>query len=531
MKQLFGHGRKTPEQWEDYEELSAEEFEYIEESGEYEDEEEYYEESEEYGGEPEYAEEPVVYEEEPVVYAEEGEYLEEEYYEEAEEYEDERYYTEEEYPREKKNVFASIWQKFLDMGPMDRVITCTGVAVLVLALVTGSVYASASVIDRRMDEFISVGNQLDGITLIGEQGLLAMADAQRARLAAATVVMDNEVQQQAPEYNEAAYDKQVTVSLNMVSVLKDLKIKFTNSNGGRLIANVPFSVTVTDPNGKTYTWTDDDMDGIIYQKDITPGTYKVALNALTDEKYANYILPASVQSVEVKKEIAYQKVDVANEVKKESEVNVAKDDTKKTETVVESALTDPVEVVEANKGTVLYTEVTKSSIPDPMTLARAGSFMRIAQPNGSVSGGDQSGTGQPKPPTVPAEIPPITLDKTSLTVYMTEAGTLSAKIEGNTSAAISAASSDTGVATVSVSGMNVTVTGVAAGSATITVSYEQNGMKKEAACAVVIKDHPKYDKSTRLKDSAGNLLFVQDGDGYREAYYACRVYTSDAPDE
>lgn len=205
---------------------------------------------------------------------------------------------------------------------MDRIMAATGVAVLILAIVTGSVYASARAVDGQVSEFVSVGTQLDSIQMIGEQGLLAVADAQMAKIAAANAVEEDPEEQK--EYEEAEYTNGGTVELELVSVQKDLKIKFNNKKTGKLISNVPFSVTITDPNGKTVTWTDDDMDGIIYKKGITPGNYSVAVNALTDDKYKDYVLPTAAQKVEVKKDIAYKKVDVSNEIKKESEINAAK---------------------------------------------------------------------------------------------------------------------------------------------------------------------------------------------------------------
>ena len=50
--------------------------------------------------------------------------------------------------------------------------------------------------------------------------------------------------------------------------------------------------------------------------------------------------------VTVKDEIVYEKVDVSDEVKKESEINAAKEDTE-IQTQVESVLTDTVEWVES----------------------------------------------------------------------------------------------------------------------------------------------------------------------------------------
>ncbi|MCH5343122.1 MAG: hypothetical protein J1E64_03710, partial [Acetatifactor sp.] len=482
--------------------------------------------------EAEYIEEAEFYEEE-AEYIEEAEFYEEEaeYIEEAEVYEDsgwgdEEVYAEDSaYKDEKKNWFVSIWHTFLDMSTMDRVITATGVAVLVLAIVTGGVYASASMIDRQMDEFVSVGSQLEGIDLIGDQGLVAMADEQRARIIAANMVTEEQT-----GYNEAEYGSEVTVALEMVSVLKDLKIKFVNKQNGKLIANVPFSVAVTDADGNSLTWTDDDMDGIIYYKDLKPGNFTVSLVALTDPKYAKYILPTAVQKVEVKKTIAYQKVDVANEVKKESEVNAAKEDTKKNETQVESSLNDTVTWVESTKSNATYEEVSKESISDPMTLVKSGTFLRVAGRTVEVEdvSGNEGGSGTTPPGTVqpttpPVEPPDITLDKTSATVYTMEPVTLKVSLNKDTgNVVVNAVSSDTNIATVSVSGTTITVSGVKAGSATITVGYTMNGnaTDKKATCAVTVKNNPKNDTNTGLKDKNGRQLYVPDGNSYREATYA-----------
>ena len=434
MKKLFNHTKRPDRSWdedvqdgydwdeeEDYTEEDggeyyAEEEEYTGDGGEYyaeeedytgEDGGEYYAEEEEYtgdGGEY-YAEEEDYTGEDGEYYAEEEDYTGEddgEYYAGEEEYEGYDDYEEAEaFKRSQKRVphktskrrkSPALWTKFLNMSTMDRIMTATGVAVLILAIVTGSVYASARIADGQVSEFVSVGTQLDGIQMIGEQGLLAVADAQMAKIAAANVVEEEPEEQK--EYNEAEYTNSAEVSLELISVQKDLKIKFNNKKTGKLVSNVPFSVTVTDPNGKSETWTDDDMDGIIYKKGITPGNYTVAVNALSDEKYKEYTLPAGTQKVEVKKDIAYKKVDVSNEIKKESEINAAKEDTKKNETVVESVLQDTVQWVASTSTANTYKEVSKDTIPNPETVAYSGRFLRVAEAAGQApTGGEGTGTG------------------------------------------------------------------------------------------------------------------------------------------
>ena len=436
MKKLFNHTKRPDRNWEedvqdgydwdeeqDGEEYYADDEEYTgdEDGGEYyaDDEEytgdedggEYYADDEEYTGEEDgeeyYAddEEYTGDEDGEEYYADDEEYIGDE---DSEEYyaDDEEYYADDDMAparsgkgkKSKKqggNKIAAIWTKFLNMSTMDRIMTATGVAVLILAIVTGSVYASARMVDHQVSEFVSVGSQLDGIQMIGEQGMLAVADAKLAKIAAANAVDDENEEQK--EYDEAEYTNGGTVELELVSVQKDLKIKFTNKKSGKLISNVPFSVTITDPNGKSDTWTDDDMDGIIYKKGITPGNYTVAVNTLTDEKYKDYTLPTGTQKVEVRKDIAYKKVDVANEIKKESEVNAAKEDTMKNDTVVESILEDTVQWVESKKLPPTYREVTKDTVVNPeKQTAYSGRFLRIANEQISIKVGE---TKQLTPPT------------------------------------------------------------------------------------------------------------------------------------
>ena len=85
---------------------------------------------------------------------------------------------------------------------------------------------------------------------------------------------------------------------------------------------------------------------------------------------------------------------------------------------------------------------------------------------------------------------------------------------------VEAESSDTGIATVSVNKKAVTITGVAAGSCTVTVKYTENGETVTAACTVPVKNHPRDATTTRLKDGSGNLLYINDNGTYREATYA-----------
>lgn len=700
--------QETPEEGEEYyvEEDLIEEGEYYAEEDLQEEKEYYVEENqeEEYYAEEEPAEEGYYAQETPIdeegYYAQE-EFTEEEYY--MEENQEEEYYAQEDLEEEEyyaagkafdahkrkksKAGGSALLEKFRNTAVMDRVIVGLGVVVLLFAVITGGIYVSAKVVSDQVADFVSVGTQLQDLELIGEKGLLALADAERAKQAAADVVDEQQKEEKEnKDYNEAEFDKEVTVSFNLTSVQKDLKIKFTNKDTGKLIANIPFSVSVTKPDGKSEIWSDSDMDGIIYEKNITPGSYKVAMNALTEDRYSDYTIPTASQIIEVKKEITYKKVDVSGEVKKESEINASVEDTKKNETVVESVLEDTVAWVESTSTVNTYTEVSKSTIPDPFTIAvNKKNFLRTAYTSnitpssqsltvgGSVtvtakcmdgtteiapsaitwkssnpSVAKVEGSGKSVTVTalsagtalisyeaavtdvsgnnvgtsltgtcsvtvsdaagkltvdknvlnvamgakVTAKATPagfsegrelvytaasgntavatasvdsagtvtingvaagdtivtvtanykggdaataanavinvkvtgqktIALDKTSATVYISVPVTINAKISNAvTDTPVTAESSDTRVATVAVDKRAVVITAVQEGSAVITVKYTENGETVTATCAVTVKPNPKEDKSTRLKDGSGRLLYVLENEAYREAVYA-----------
>ncbi|MBR3510055.1 MAG: hypothetical protein IKO03_14945 [Lachnospiraceae bacterium] len=241
-------------------------------------------------------------------------------------------------------------------------------------------------------QFANIGKQLQNIELIGGKGILAVSNAELARLTPDVEPDDggesNIGNPDNPSYNETDYANTVAVAMNLTSVQKDLKIKFSNRETSKLVGNVRFIAQVTTPSGKTEEWVDDDMDGIIYVSDIEAGKYSVLLKELTEEKYKNLILPATTQTVNVKKNIEYAKVDMTGEGKKESEINVNKEDTKKNETTVEGSLTDTVAWVASSTSGNMYKEVLKSTIPDPLTLPVkvAKNFLRTAEVGGGESG-------------------------------------------------------------------------------------------------------------------------------------------------
>lgn len=367
-----------------------------------------------------------------------------------------------------RNFFQKFVYGLSHMNAMDRVVVATGILVLIFAIVTGTVYISTKNTQAEVASFSTVGEQLAGVEIIGESGLVAVTEATLARLNTF-----EEPEEEEPVVEEPT-DEQIQVGMKLSSIQKDLKIKFVNKSTDKLIASVPFTVEIKSPNGKTTTKTDDDKDGIIYLSEIASGKYTVTMKTL--EGYDRYSISTTSESVTVKDTIEYKKVDVSDEVKTEAEVNVAIEDTKKEETVVESQLTDTVEWVESTKkeSNSSYTEVKKSDIPDPATLAKAMSPNNVFKASRSLlltneGTGDipaQTVTGNENPQE-PEKTKKLSLSAASAAVKVGESTTLTIQQENISDLSISLSNSS--VASVKRDGDKLTVTGQAVGETTLEV--------------------------------------------------------------
>ena len=331
-----------------------------------------YEEDEE-DEEDDYADE---YEEEDD-YADEYEDEEDDYEDEYEEDDDEE---DDEYDDDRDGVIARFKYFLADMGTLDMLVAMLGIVVIAGVLVTGALFVNAKSIERQVEAFASVGEEIEGISVIGESGLLAVAES--AKLPGVTELQEDEPEEIA-DVEEENQEREIEVTLNLTSIQSDLKIKFINKSTGKLISGVPFEVEVSS-GSKTFGLKDDDKDGIIYQTGIDAGTYNVTVKPFSGSEYQEYRLPTSATSVKVSDTIAYKKVDVADEVKSEAEINAAAEDTAQQNTVVESQLQDTVEWVESTKTAINsdenYEEIKKDKIPDPATVSYAGTgFVKMVE--------------------------------------------------------------------------------------------------------------------------------------------------------
>lgn len=256
------------------------------------------------------------------------------------------------------------------MSAFDAILAFTGVVIVVAGIVILSIFLEAKKVDRQIAAIAPMGNQLTTMGIAGGDGLLAMSDAALAgnfaenanaeELSSIAVVDDAETSK---------------VSVSFVSVEKDLKIRFTDANTGELITGTAFEVTLTSAKGKKYVYTDDDMDGIIYEKDVAPGVFDAVVTS-TDK----YKFPTVPQQVTVKDKVEYVVINIQDEVKTEKQVNVAAEDTQKQDAAKEEEkLKDTVEWVESTKtpvgGTESYIVVDKTTIADPGQVSKAAARM------------------------------------------------------------------------------------------------------------------------------------------------------------
>ena len=442
--------------------------------------------------------------------------------------EDIEYLSDEEEDEEEEDV-TSFWESlgefFSHWTIMDKVVAATGVIVLAVAIVTAGAYAVNRTVDKQIAAFAPIGEQLETIGVTGQTKLLAVADAKKAMMEAAK--MEEEVNQQYVE-NEIA--SQVKVIMKMTSVERDLKIKFVNKKTGKLVGNVPFEVKITDGENKTYNKVDEDRDGIIYLTKIPAGNYSVSMVELSGVE--GYSFSTYAETIRVKDKIVYEKIDVTEEIKDQSEVDVSKEDTaQKVET--ESVLTDTVEWVEStkkeNSSQETYVQVNKDTIADPALSASLNldlGILRIMQQSmlvdhiatidedgsgGSVSGNNGgSGSGNQgdgndnenqddendngsNGGSETVDVTGVTLNNAIMTVEIGKTGSLTAKVKPDnaTNKNVTWSSSDTAVATVDSGGI---VTAMKSGTTTITAKAGN----VTATCTVTV---PKEVESVTINEN------------------------------
>ncbi|MCH5279946.1 MAG: glycoside hydrolase family 25 protein [Lachnospiraceae bacterium] len=115
---------------------------------------------------------------------------------------------------------------------------------------------------------------------------------------------------------------EITLSLLVSSVEKDMRVNVVNGRG-ELVADHPFSVKVTDANGKVRNYKDADQDGSIYIAPVEPGEYQVSL-----VETEGFLLAEEQVPVSVKEQLDYTVIDdISFLIKSVDEINEAEEDT------------------------------------------------------------------------------------------------------------------------------------------------------------------------------------------------------------
>lgn len=388
---------------------------------------------------------------------------------------------------------------------LDGLVAAGGLLISASVVALVVLHVNAREAAEQVASFSEVGTQMEGIAVIGESGLLAMAEEQNRKAAMAEAAQEAVAVKEYDE-KELYAEGSITVEMHLSSLQKDLKIKFVNQETGKLISSVPFEVTVTDAARKSYVLKDEDMDGIIYQADVTPGSCRVAM--LEVEHAEAYAISTENIPVTIKDTIEYKKVDVADEVKKESEVNAAVEDTKRTASA-ESGLTDTVGFVESakkiseetsnaiEKGE--YEEVLKDNVVNPAA----------AYDEGGGEGEENIGE-EPEQPT-------LSLNRKEAALLTGKTLQLTARVWGAEDKSVVWMSDNSGVAAVEADGV---VTGTGVGTAAVmAVCNGDNSLM--AICTVTVYPDPAADYETKLTDREGIWLYVIDEEGnFREAVHA-----------
>lgn len=146
----------------------------------------------------------------------------------------------------------------------------------------------------------------------------------------------------------------VNISMTTTSIEKDLKVKIVDDNNALITGHV-FVIVVTPEGKNTGTeYRDDNMNGIIHIKSLAAGKYTVQL-----QEMEGFIPTENPISTVVKDKIVYQKVEIENEIKDESEIDASKEDTANKGVEVEEEISNTLPLLES---TVTTTVVKKDKV-------------------------------------------------------------------------------------------------------------------------------------------------------------------------
>ncbi len=435
-----------------------------------------------------------------------------------------------------------------------------GAAAIVLLIVVGVVAITGGKNSSAISavSLYEVGCDYASLSNAGMQGLEAMANMAYQK---ETIVEEPEI------VVETDASK---VKVSFVSLNKDAKIKFLNSESELLIKDTEFEATLTFiekdaknlKEGTEFVFKDEDKDGIIFEKDMEPGKYSLTITAIDGTTFVD--VP---ETVTVKGEVEYQVIDVADLVKSESEINAAAEDTALKDVEEEgSLLTDTVEWVESSQtssdSNFTYEVIDKSQIIDPKISGKADilvlneylaainnrpsayinvKYTLVKDPDsvsgdtsdantGESTGGENnktdSNTQQTDPTPAPEKVVSVDWSNAPVTVEngkeisVTAVGKVDGVAQNAGSYTWSVTSGSDCLSLSSSNGAQASFKGIKEGKASIKVVYSITlEGKSEASTAEksyeveIKKASPTVDTSAALKTKDGQAVYIKDGNG------------------
>ena len=269
-----------------------------------------------------------------------------------------------------------------EYGSSFGIVEIAGVLVAVVLVVLLAVLGVKLFNDKAhgndVKQFASIGALFSDIDGLGYDGIEAVG--QKAYIDSITAPVEEVAEEVTePEEEEEEKAEAAPVSVNFSSIEKDLKIKFINKSSGKLVTGIRFEVSAKGPDGKTYSWVDTDMDGVIYVEKLAPGNYEVKVISVDP-----YEFPDTATTVKVQDTIVYQVINVIDEAKDMSQVNLAQEENQGKDVDQGETLQDTVKLLESTAtptgGVDGFVKINKSDIKDPKTLVNAfewGGFRRV----------------------------------------------------------------------------------------------------------------------------------------------------------
>ncbi len=280
------------------------------------------------------------------------EYYQKEEFGDSWEEEKEIYYLQEEQDRKRieRGKKRGLLQGVRSLSLIQVVMAAAVVALFLTAIGTGVVYYNYTQDQKRTARL----QEIEAARAAKLSSPMNAVNYQVLPLKEEIIVEENpeiEEEQEMDEIEEAIEEK-TYLGLELTSLDKDLKIKIVDQNG-RLVKDFPWRVLVNHSKNGEKEYTDEDKDAVIYIQKLEPGSYTVAL--VKEEGQEDYVWPKSHVQVAVKGQLEYKAIaEIKSEIKKETEVNVAVEDTEHNNVIEE---TGPVQ-----KDTVEWLESTKTEI-------------------------------------------------------------------------------------------------------------------------------------------------------------------------